>query len=99
MRLTQIKHGVDRWMRAAAAGMALERDAGIDEVERLAPIFQKALRLEVAGAVVDREETLAMLERADVGGHAFLGQQRGEQAVTRRMADVEAAWSWCRNWP
>ena len=85
----QMQHGVDRRMGRAAAGVALEGDARLGEVEGLRPFGQDAVGIERAGAVEDREEALLVLERAVVGGHAFLRQQRREQTVARRVPDME----------
>ena len=87
--LAQVEHRIGGGMRAAAAGMALERDARVGEIERACPLRQHTACIEGAGAVVDRKESLRMFERVRIGGHALLREQRGAQPVARRLADVE----------
>ncbi len=76
-------------MGAGATGMALEGDARLDQVQRLCPSVDNAAGVEGAGAVIDGEEALRMLQRLVIGGHAFGRQQGGKQAVARALADME----------
>ena len=71
----EIEHRVDRRMGAAAARIALDGDAGRDDVERLRPVAQHRVGVVIAGAVEDLEEALPVLEHVVARGHALARQQ------------------------
>ena len=82
-------HRIGRRVGAAATGVALEGDAGIDEFERIGPVGEDAACIEGPYPIVDREKPLWVFERVGIGGHALLGEQRGAQPIARRLPDME----------
>src|SRR5262245_24560631 len=80
---------VQRGMRAPAAGILLDRDAGPDDVERLSPGGQYLPGVVIAFAIEHVEKALFVLERTVIGGKSIACQQRGEQAVSRAVADMQ----------
>jgi len=86
----QLQHGVQRRMRAAAARILLDRDAGLDDIQRIGPRRQAALDVIGARTVEHVQEALLVFEdgRA-VRGKALPRQPRRIQAVARAMADVQ----------
>ena len=76
-------------MRAAAAGVLLDRDARAHDVERLRPRGQDLRRVVVARAVEDVEEALLVLEGGLVRREPVAREQRGEETVPRAVADVQ----------
>ena len=76
-------------MRGAAAGILLDGDARLHDVEGRRPIGEHGLRGEIAGAVEHQEEALAVLEGVVPGRETVGRQQRSHQAVARRMPDVQ----------
>ena len=85
----QIEHRVDRRMGAAAARIALDGDAGRDDVERRRPIAQHGVGVVIPGAVEHFEKALAVLQRILACGEAFAREQRRHRAVAGAMADMQ----------
>ena len=85
----QVHHRIDRRMGAAAAGMRLDGDAGIEDVKRVGPDLEDAVGIVIAGAVEHLEEALTMGEGIGTGGKALARQAGGDQAVARAMADMQ----------
>src|SRR5258708_27987686 len=85
-----LEHRVDGRMRAAAAGILLDPDTGRDDVERRGPGAHGTLDVIGARSVENVEEALLVLEHAlRVRREAGLCQSRGQNAITRAVADVQ----------
>src|SRR5882762_5395063 len=78
-----LEHRVDGRMRSAAAGILLDPDSGLDDVERRSPGAHGTLDVIGAWSVENLEEALLMLEHAlRVRREAGLCQSRGQNAIT-----------------
>ena len=84
------EHRIQRRMRAAAAGILLDRDARLHDIERIGPVCEDARDIVCALAVEHVEETLLVFECARrVRGESGARELCGEKAAPRAMADVE----------
>ena len=64
-------------------------DAGLDDVERIAPFLQDALGGERSRPVIDKEKSLCIFERRRVRLHAVAGKQRREHTVAGCVSDMK----------
>src|SRR6516225_11921723 len=95
MAAYQIEHDVERRMGAAATGILLDGDAGLDDVERRTPVREDARRVVGSRSVEDFQKTLVVLELAGIGSEIPLGEQRRKEAVARAMTHMQ----WLRHRP
>src|SRR5215510_12526228 len=89
MAAHEIEHDVERRMGAATTGKLLDGDAGLDDVERRAPVGEDARSIVGSRPVEDVQETLVVFELAGIGGEIPLGEQRGKEAVARAMTHMQ----------
>src|SRR5262249_10146432 len=89
MAAHEIEHDVKRRMGAAATGILLYGDAGLDNVERRTPVREDARGVVGSRPVEDFQETLVVLKLAGICGEIPLGEQRGKQAAARAMTHMQ----------
>ena len=75
------QHRVDRRMRAAAAGILLDRDAGLTMSNGLPPVGSIVRSVEVARAIEHLEEALLVLERARVRREAVAASSAAKRPL------------------
>src|SRR5262249_33951982 len=76
MAAHEIEHDVERRMGAAATGILLDGDAGLDDVERRTPVREDARGVVGSWPIEDFQKTLVVLKLAGIGGEISLGEQR-----------------------
>src|SRR5262249_54946756 len=89
MAAHEIEHDVERRMGAAATGILLDGDAGLDDVERRTPVREDARGVVGSWPIEDFQKTLVVLKLAGIGGEIPLGEQRGKEAVARAMTHMQ----------
>jgi len=77
-RIVALDGRVNRRVRAAAAGILLDCDPGLDDVPRFSPRRQNFLHVVIARAVEYFEITLFVLERHGARGKTVACEQRRE---------------------